>query len=308
MKERSALVSTHIPKVSIGLAVYNGAQFIGATIESIQSQTFSDFELIISDNASEDDTESICRAYAAEDPRVLYSRNSTNLGARENKNLLVRLSRGQYFKPSSHNDMLAPDFLARCVEVLDNNPALVLCFSRMKIVDENDEVVALPDSSMHFVAETAHERLSKYFASERVYQTIYGLIRNDALQKTALEGPWYGSDRALLQELALYGGFYVIDEPLFIHRQHSQRSWFALDRAAWYQPTTAGRVVPGYWMHLASSVRMVFAAPISWHERMLCFFEYLRHGTGRAKVWLPILTRESLGMLRQKLPPTRSGR
>src|SRR4051812_17741515 len=69
------------PRVSIGLPVYNGGRYVRAAIESLLSQTFTDFELIICDNASSDQTQSICTAFAARDPRVRYHRNATNIGA-----------------------------------------------------------------------------------------------------------------------------------------------------------------------------------------------------------------------------------
>ena len=99
------------PRVSIGLPVYNGELFLENALDSILSQTYSDFELIISDNASDDKTEEICRSYAARDKRVRYSRNAHNLGAAPNYNRVYHLARGRYFKWASHDDVLAPEFL-----------------------------------------------------------------------------------------------------------------------------------------------------------------------------------------------------
>ena len=73
------------PRVSIGMPVYNGAAFLKESLDSLLSQTYGDFELIISDNASTDETESICRSYAAGDPRVRYQRQEENRGANAHK-------------------------------------------------------------------------------------------------------------------------------------------------------------------------------------------------------------------------------
>src|SRR5665648_303497 len=91
-------VNQNVPLVSIGLPVYNGADFVRQSIDSLLSQTFTDFELIICDNASTDNTEQICQAYAAKDPRVHYYRNPRNLGAPGNYNRTVKLSKGKFFK------------------------------------------------------------------------------------------------------------------------------------------------------------------------------------------------------------------
>src|SRR5712671_2230439 len=107
------------PRVSIGVAVYNGERFLSKTLDSLLAQTFEDLEIIICDNCSEDGTEHICRSYAASDNRIQYHRNSTNIGAPRNFNLVTTLSRGEYFKWSSADDLCAPVMIERCVEVLD---------------------------------------------------------------------------------------------------------------------------------------------------------------------------------------------
>src|SRR5260370_35870186 len=107
----------HTPQVSIGLGVYNGEPFLKDTLDSILAQTFEDFELIISDNASSDHTEEICRNYAARDRRIKYSRNPVNLGLYTNLNEVFRRSFGQYFRWSAADDLFEPTSLEVCVDV-----------------------------------------------------------------------------------------------------------------------------------------------------------------------------------------------
>src|SRR5215212_10104103 len=107
------------PRVTVGIPVYNGAKYLGQAIESVLAQTFADFELIICDNASTDATAAIALDYAARDPRVRYARNRENLGVGRNFNRLIELGMGQYFKWLAADDVIAPEFLERCVEALD---------------------------------------------------------------------------------------------------------------------------------------------------------------------------------------------
>ncbi len=134
-------MTQHSPRVSVGLAVYNGENFIRAAIDSILAQTFTDFELVISDNASTDKTQEICLEYAAKDGRIRYYRCERNMGAAWNQNRVFELSRGEYFRLAAHDDVIAPEYLAKCVEVLDQNPSVVLCHSWTKAINDQGEVI-----------------------------------------------------------------------------------------------------------------------------------------------------------------------
>ena len=125
------------PTLTIGLPVFNGAKFIEASVESILSQSFSDLELIISDNASTDDTEAVSRSIAGRDSRVTYHRNAANIGIAANFNLLVPLARGRLFKWATADDLLRPGYLERCVSLLDSDPSVVLAYTRTEFVDED---------------------------------------------------------------------------------------------------------------------------------------------------------------------------
>jgi hypothetical protein len=131
------------PRVSIGLPVYNGERFLRDALDSLLSQSFEDFELLIADNASTDGTEEICRSYAAGDPRIRYIRNRVSYGAIANFNTVFRLTTGRYFKWAAYDDVCAPEFLARCVGVLDDDPSVVLACSRFAGIDEDGRRIAL---------------------------------------------------------------------------------------------------------------------------------------------------------------------
>src|SRR6201997_3215495 len=126
-----------IPLVSVGLFVYNGERYIEETLDSILSQTFTDFELIISDNASTDRTGEIAQAYAKCDHRIRYYRSEKNMGAGWNARRVYELATGKYFKWAAVDDLLEPDLLQRCVEILESDPGCVVAYARTKEVDVN---------------------------------------------------------------------------------------------------------------------------------------------------------------------------
>jgi len=134
MSETTILSSAGVPKkplVSIGMPVYNGAKFIREALDSLLAQTFTDFELIISDNASTDETEAICREYAAKDARIRYIRQPENRGALANFQFVLDEAVGEYFMWAAADDRRHPSALERMIEVFEQNPNAGLVFSNM---------------------------------------------------------------------------------------------------------------------------------------------------------------------------------
>ena len=111
--------------LSVGMPAYNSEQDIRDAIDSVLNQTFTDFELIISDNASTDSTQSICEEYASKDPRIQYVRNDENIGVTGNYNAVFKLSKGKYFKWASSNDYCAPSFFEQIINTLEMKPEAV---------------------------------------------------------------------------------------------------------------------------------------------------------------------------------------
>src|SRR6516225_9483787 len=106
-------MTTRSPQVTVCLPVYNGQNYVGDAIRSVLGQTFEDFELVISDNASTDGTAEICRRAAARDPRVRYFRADTNRGLAWNHNHAFALAGGRYVMWMGHDDVLAAEYLSR---------------------------------------------------------------------------------------------------------------------------------------------------------------------------------------------------
>lgn len=284
------MLSAH-PYVSIGLAVYNGEPYLADAIRSLLNQTFPDFELIISDNASTDQTAAICQAFAAEDRRIRYSRNTTNIGGANNENHTFRLARGKYFRWAAHDDLCAPELLAKSVAVLDQNPDVVLCYSMITEIDHEGRplrTVALNKGT----AARPSTRFCELLGHDHNCEPTYGLIRSAILGKTRLQQNYTDSDRTLLCELSLYGRFVELPEPLFYKRYHPKNRYIDMRaRMAWFDPTRKGRAVFPYWLQFGDFVHTIHRVPISRRERVRCYLglaQWLRaYGKRMAKdLWV----------------------
>lgn len=272
-------------RVSIGMPVFNGERFLEQAIASIMTQEFSDFELIISDNASTDRTEEICRGVAAADQRIVYQRNETNLGAAANYNRVFYLASGKYFRWAAHDDVCAPALLRRCVEVLDNSPPwVVLCYPKTLLIDEQGRELGGYEDRMNIRFPRPHQRLFSVLKHLEMCNAVFGLIRTDALRATHLIGHYVASDMVLLAELSLLGEFREIPEALFLRRRHAAASCFANpepeQRAVWFDPANTGRrVLPVFGMFV-KHLKMITGAPISQCEKLRCYEVAMAH-------WLP---------------------
>jgi glycosyltransferase involved in cell wall biosynthesis len=261
------------PRVSIGLPVYNGNGYLEAALDSLLNQTFSDFELIISDNASTDRTEEICKTYAAKDRRIHYYRNERNLGAAWNFNHVFALSSGEYFKWASHDDLCAQDFLLRCINVLDKDYSVVLCYTQEKDIDDKGRFLRKRPYRLNTNLVKSHERFQNIIALNRGSPPIFGVIRAGILRKTPLIARYYASDQVLLAELILHGRFHEIPEELLLHREHQRRSVYAYTRHStigWLDPTLAGQMTLPSWRLFIEYIRAIGRSPVSWPERVHC--------------------------------------
>lgn len=266
---------TDRPRVSIGLPVYNGENFIVASIDSLLAQTFTDFELIICDNASTDGTEAVCRDYASRDPRVRYQRNEANIGASANYNLTFEMARGDYFKWAAHDDLCAPTYLERCVEALERDPAVVLAYTRARAIDGKGNVVKEYPGKHHYNSPVARERFYEFVLDPHPVVAVFGLMRREVLGRTRLIGKYAGSDRPLLSELSLLGKFYEVPEFLFFYRFHEGQSWggnkSAQAQQAWYDPRRAGKITFPQWRLLREHVRSIERSPVGFKDRASCY-------------------------------------
>ena len=219
------------PRVSICIPVYNGANFLEAALDSIAAQTFEDYELIVTDNASIDATESIMRGREKNDPRIRYIRNPENLGAAENYNLGFRLSRGEYIKWMAHDDLICEEFLERTVKILDDDPGTSIAFGHTEQIDEAGEQIPFGGTRMpSILGDDPVERFSLGMAAAGGCFPIFGLFRASDLARSSLHRSYYGSDRALLCEILLFGKHKIDESATFLNRTHQLQSIRMRDR------------------------------------------------------------------------------
>ena len=268
--------STSRPRVSIGLPVYNGERYLHDTLQSLLAQTYRDFELIITDNASTDATPEICGKFAERDSRVRYFRNRKNLGASANYNRAFGVSHGEYFKWAAHDDLCEPRYLETCVELLDQNPRAVVAHCKTGIIDEHGHQVREYDDFLDLRSPSPRERLRVYFwrpAAE--WNAIFGLIRSDVLRGTPLIGKFIASDQVLLGELTMKGLVLQAPQHLFFRRDHSENSWRAHQTTdelhAWYDPTPRnGFRSPLVFRHFLEYRRAIGRSRLRLSERAWC--------------------------------------
>jgi len=213
------------PLVTIGMPVFISAEYVAGALDSLVGQTYPNLEIVISDNASTDGTERICREYATGDARVRYLREEQNRGAIWNFNRLVTLARGDFFKWAAGDDICDPTFVARCVEVLTDDPTIVCCHSRTGVIDSSDRrLLHRPDptrsggdgSSPH-----PHKRFLDVLRTDGYSARSYGVMHTETLRGCAPLMTVYGSEKVLMGELALLGRFHDIEEVLFYERHDS---------------------------------------------------------------------------------------
>lgn len=233
-------MSDGLPIVSIGLPVYNGEAYLEEAIDSVLGQTFSDFVLIISDNASDDRTYEICQSYAKADSRVRYLRNTENIGAARNYDRVWHESSTKYFKWLAHDDRILPDYLAKTIEVLEGDESIILCNSIVDYIDEHGSHLGYYESVIkHATGEYPADRLAALVLRMHTCVDFFGVIRREKMVGSLLHQAYRGSDRAFLAQMAIRGRFFQIPEPLVQMRQHPaqySRMKNVRQQLAWQDP------------------------------------------------------------------------
>lgn len=232
------------PQLTIGMPVYNGERYLREAIDSILAQTFEDFVLVVSDNASTDRTPDIVREYAAADPRVVLLRSETNHGAAWNFNRVFAECRTPFFKWASADDVLAPTCVERCLAVLAESPSVVLSYPRTQWIDGDGRSLGTTDDEALTTSEDApaYRRLSRVVANIVYGNVPYAVVRSDAMRRIRPHGSYPSADIVLVGELSLTGAFREVPEVLFYRRDHDGMSWrlhtSPEEISLWYDPSS----------------------------------------------------------------------
>lgn len=210
------------PLVSIGLPVYNGEKYIRQALDSLLTQDFKDFELIISDNGSQDHTQEICMEYAEQDKRIRYYRFNTNKGVFWNFNYVFEQSVGKYFMWASHDDYWQPSYISVCLKAYEKSPKIVLAGAFCESFDPEGKQETFIDQGLTTVGFSSFERLKKYkkviHSGHHIGGVFYGVYKRNILSKVL---PWkkvIASDHLMLAELCFQGEFITTQEKLVYKR------------------------------------------------------------------------------------------
>jgi len=284
-----------VPRLSVGLPVYNSSAYVAQSIEALLGQTFEDFELIISDNASTDDTGDICLRYARQDSRISYFRQQKNVGLAPNHNFVVERSSAALFKWAAGDDLYARDLLEKCVAALDENPKLVLAHSWTAMIDGSGKFFQANYYPLSTSAARAPDRF-RSLLTDSGGDDDGGVIRKEVLLRTAMKESYHHADRTIIAELALYGPFYQVPEWLYFRREHPGRAerTHPSVRArcanmdpkrgnAWLNP--APRLFAEY---IGAYIRMIHRAPLAPAERRECYLYLAEWMTQRARPHRPV--------------------
>ncbi len=239
------------PKVSIGLPVRNGMPYLEQAVFSLRQQTFKDFELIIVDNDSTDQTSDFCIQQAHEDKRISYCRNNENIGALNNFKKSFELSTAEYFMWAGHDDLWHPDYVLKCFSALEANPDAVLACTSLRFIDPSGSIIDSdyetydnPDLSSNDLYKRATNLLDR-----GGFYAIYGLIRRKHLLNSTNFAPEYGADVLMCLNLAIAGRWCKVPEILFFYRKFPDKT--EQDRA---DTMTADKVIKASYFDLAQNL------------------------------------------------------
>ncbi len=266
------------PRLTVGLPVYNGENYIAESIDALLGQSFTDFELIISDNASTDGTGDICRRYEKQDSRVRYFRQPQNIGLAPNHNFVAEKARGELFKWASNDDLYARDLLERCVDALDKYPDVVLAHSWTAKVDGSGAVT----QAFKYPLTTDSPRAAERFRSvlfDSGGDDDYGVMRLEVLRRTAMKESYHHADHTIIAEIVLHGRFYQVPDWLYFRRDHADRAERACptmrSRCANMDPRRADPLrhpaVRLYGEYIWGYISAIRHAPLSSAERRECY-------------------------------------
>jgi glycosyltransferase involved in cell wall biosynthesis len=213
------------PLVTIGLPVFNASRYLAECLTALVSQTYRNIRIVISDNASTDETVAICDEYAARDARIAIVRTDKNRGAGWNHRRVLELAEGTYFRWQGADDTIAPSFVAACVASLEVNPQAVLAYPLTTIIDEDGVVVRKTSDRLPLGASDPRVRFAALLSAWSItHSPFYGVMRLSAIATLPPFGAFLASDRAFLAELALRGPFMQVEEYLMFRRHHAKHT------------------------------------------------------------------------------------
>ena len=226
------IISRNETKVSIGLPLYNAEKYIHKKLDSLLSQTFTNFELIISDNGSTDLTSKICEEYAKKDKRIIYLKQGKNIGAWNNFNFVLQQAKNEFFLWTAADDDILPEFIEENIKIIKLNKKIACTSTKMKLFGKNTSEleINLSDSKIQkkkkkFVKKFGHmntypasgkyeERIKEYIKNMRHNQIFYGVFRTEQIKKSFVTDAILGQDACTILNILKFGEIFVIEKTL----------------------------------------------------------------------------------------------
>ena len=248
-------------KVSIGLPVYNGEKFIHKCLDSLLEQTYDNFEILISDNASTDNTKNICQEYSQKDKRIHYIRQEKNIGLLPNFNFVLDHANTKFFMWMGVDDYILPNYIKKNMDVLISNSNIVGSVSKITPYNFSEQHIDKIDSKFIDFTKKLRTRFKKlnafsisgnYDQKVRKYltgstcQIIYGIFRTEQLKKSIISSLFVGLDWAEMLNVLKYGDIHVINEVLMYEFEGGRSSGGILHISRTYNPNTLSVIFPWY--------------------------------------------------------------
>lgn len=267
-------MAERLPLVTLGVPVYDGEAHLEPALRGLQAQTWPNLEILISDNASTDGTEALCRRFAAEDSRIRYVRQPENLGAAGNFEYLAHAARGELFAWCAHDDLRLPGFVEACAAELLRRPDAVLCNSAVVFLDEGGRL--RPDwADLNFETRgTTRPERAQRLVDHMDWVDMYGLIRRDALLRALPIEPVWGGDVVISMKLLMQGEFAKVEAPLFQYRVRSRPK--SPEQTMWDFAKRGGGVPQPYTEMLQALLRVPMQAAADRAERADLMRRFLR--------------------------------
>jgi glycosyltransferase involved in cell wall biosynthesis len=220
-----------MPLVSVGLPTLNGGRWLEETLESLLAQSHTNLEVVVCDNASDDDTGSIARRLAEKDKRIRHVRNQYTVPQYLNFNQSFRLSSGEYFMWAGDHDRWDEAFVERLLEVLEAHPETALAYSKNALIDQEGEVVELYDKELSTEGLAPADRFRTIYRRMTWCYMVFGLYRADHLRRSGLIPRVISGDRVLLCNLGFYGEIRQLpDCLLYLRRARDEDAYEAEQR------------------------------------------------------------------------------
>lgn len=213
------------PCVSVFIPAYNCERFIGRTIESLQQQTFTNWEAIIVDDCSSDNTFNIISKFSQKDARIIVYQNEENIGMMGNWNRGVLLCQADYFAKLDGDDKWHPQALEEAVRVLDGNLNIGLVAANFVEIDENDEIKVGTEKKKPlfikgaiFSAKDLVKRGTHLFETGISQQGVL-LLRKKLFAETGLYQPYFWGDQELWFRVGVHYDSYWIESIRYYYRK-----------------------------------------------------------------------------------------